>query len=51
MNTITKKKKENYVAPETISVRLISERFLCNSDITGIDSERIDYGPPQILSW
>lgn len=38
--------KENYVAPETVSVELVSESFICNSDITAIDSERIDYGDP-----
>ena len=43
--------KENYVAPETFSVGLISEGFLCNSDITGIYSERIDYGLPEQLAW
>lgn len=44
-------KKINYVAPETFSVRLISESFLCDSEITGIDSERIDYGDPEIFIW
>lgn len=43
--------KENYVAPETFSVRLISESFLCNSEITGIDSNRIDYGNPEEIIW
>ena len=43
--------KENYIAPETFSVRLISEGFLCNSETTGIDSNRIDYGDPQELIW
>jgi hypothetical protein len=43
--------KENYVAPETFSVRLIAESFLCDSEITGIDSNRIDYGDPQELIW
>ena len=44
MNTKT---KEYYIAPETISVELFSESFLYNSEITGIDSSRIDYGLPQ----
>ena len=48
MNT---KMKENYVTPETISVKLVSESFLCNSEITGIESERIDYGDPENLTW
>ena len=48
MNT---KMKENYVAPETVSVELFSESLICNSEITGIDSERIDYGKPQDLTW
>lgn len=48
MNTKT---KENYVAPETVSVELVSESFICNSEITGIDSERIDYGDPENLTW
>ena len=43
MNT---KMKENYVAPETISVELVSESLICNSEITGIESDRIDYGDP-----
>lgn len=43
MNT---KMKENYVTPETISVKLVSESFICDSEITGIDSGRIDYGAP-----
>lgn len=52
MDTKSKgKKKENYVTPETFSVRLISESFLCDSDITGIYSERIDYGLPEPLAW
>lgn len=48
MNT---KMKENYVAPETISIELVSESFICNSEITGIASDRIDYGDPQDLTW
>lgn len=48
MNT---KLKENYIAPETFSVRLISEGFLCNSETTGIDSSRIDYGLPEGIIW
>ena len=48
MNT---RMKENYVAPETISVELVFESFICDSEITGIDSERIDYGNPQDLTW
>jgi len=48
MNT---KMKENYVAPETVSVELVSESFLCNSEITAIDSDRIDYGTPEELTW
>ena len=48
MNT---KMKENYVTPETISVKLVSESFLCSSEITGIESERIDYGDPENLTW
>ncbi len=48
MNT---RMKENFVAPETISVELVSESFICDSEITGIDSERIDYGNPQDLTW
>ena len=43
MNT---KMKENYVAPETVSVELVSESLICNSEITGIESDRIDYGDP-----
>ncbi len=43
MNT---KMKENYVVPETVSVELVSESLICNSEITGIDSDRIDYGDP-----
>lgn len=43
MNT---KMKEYYVTPETISVTLVSESLICNSEITGIESERIDYGAP-----
>ena len=45
------KMKENYVAPETVSVELVSESLICNSEITGIDSERIDYGNPENLTW
>ena len=48
MNTKT---KENYVAPETVSVELVSESFICNSEITAIDSDRIDYGNPETLTW
>lgn len=48
MNTKT---KENYVAPETIPVELVSESFLCNSEITAIDSDRIDYGNPNEITW
>ena len=43
MNT---KMKENYFAPETVSLELVSESLICNSEITGIESERIDYGDP-----
>ncbi len=43
--------KESYVAPETFSVKVVSENFLCNSEITGIDSERLDYGDPENLTW
>jgi hypothetical protein len=43
--------KENYVAPETFSVRLIAESFLCDSETTGIDSNRIDYGLPEDIIW
>ena len=45
------KMEENYVAPETVSVELVSESIICNSEITGIESERIDYGNPQDLTW
>lgn len=45
------KMEENYVAPETVSVELVSESIICNSEITGIDSERIDYGNPENLTW
>ena len=48
MNT---KLKENYIAPETVSVELVSESLICNSEITGIDSDRIDYGTPEELTW
>jgi len=48
MNT---KKEENYVAPETVSVELVSESIICNSEITDIDSERLDYGDPKSLTW
>lgn len=45
------KMEENYVAPETVSVELVSESIICNSEITGIDSDRIDYGDPENLTW
>lgn len=48
MNT---KMKENYVAPESVSFELVSEGFICNSQLTGISGERIDYDDPQILIW
>jgi len=48
MNT---KMEENYVAPETVSVELVSESIICNSEITGIDSKRLDYGDPESLTW
>ena len=48
MNT---KMKENYVAPETVSVELVSESFICDSEITGIVSDRIDYGDPNEITW
>lgn len=46
MNT---KMKDNYVAPESISVELVSEGFICDNDITGIFREHFDYGIPEPL--
>lgn len=43
--------KENYVTPETISIELVSESFICDSEITGIHSDRIDYGDPNEITW
>lgn len=45
------KMKENYVVPQTEEMELISENLICDSQITGIDSERIDYGNPENLTW
>jgi len=45
------KLKENYVVPQTEEMELISENFICDSQITGIDSDRIDYGNPENLTW
>lgn len=43
--------KENYVVPQMDAMELISENFICDSQITGIDSDRIDYGNPENLTW
>ena len=45
------KMKENYVVPQAEEMELISENLICDSQITGIDSERIDYGNPENLTW
>ena len=45
------KLKENYVVPQTEEMELISENFICDSKITGIDRDRIDYGNPENLTW
>jgi hypothetical protein len=45
------KMKENYVVPQTEEMELISENLICDSQITGIDSDRIDYGNPENLTW
>lgn len=45
------KMKKNYVVPQTEEMKLISENLICDSQITGIDSERIDYGNPENLTW
>lgn len=45
------KMKENYVVPQTEEMELIFENFICDSQITGIDSDRIDYGNPENLTW
>ena len=44
------KMKKNYVAPETISVKLDSVSLICNSDFD-MQGERIDYGDPTNLTW
>lgn len=43
--------KEYYVVPQMDAMELISESIICESGITGIDSDRIDYGDPQSLTW
>ena len=48
MNTL---KKENYVVPGIISVKLVPPGFFCTSETTGVDSYRLDYGDPENIIW
>lgn len=43
--------KLQYVTPETSSVKVVSEAFVCTSGISALDGERIDYGSPEDLTW
>lgn len=44
--------KQDYVAPDTVSVKLVSENFICDStDISNLLGDRDDYGLPEIIVW
>lgn len=44
--------KQQYVAPETVIVKVVSEAFICQSDVFTLDNvDRLDYGDPVVMEW